>query len=90
MVKVTETAKQELKKQLLAYTNDPDLSIRLESKSPGELRLVLDRESEGDQVIEHEGTKVLLVAPELATALEGIALDVQDTTDGPKLVARKE
>jgi Fe-S cluster assembly iron-binding protein IscA len=90
MLAVTDSAKQELKKKLLASTDDPEVSLRLELKPPGQLGLVLGKEAEGDQVIKHEGTKVLLVAAELASAVEGITLDVQDTSGGPKLVATKE
>lgn len=89
MLTVTDNAKQELKKTLLAHTDDPEVSLRLELKPPGQFGLVLDREAEGDQVVEHEGIKVLLVAAELAPAVEGITLDVQDTPDGPKLAVSK-
>ena len=53
------------------------------------LGLVPDREAEGDQVVEHKGVKVLLVASELAPAVDGITLDVQDTAEGQKLVVSK-
>ena len=36
------------------------------------------------------GVKALLVASELAPALEEVTLDVKDTADGPKLVVQKE
>jgi hypothetical protein len=39
-----------------------------------------------DQVVEHEGSKVLLVTKELAVSLQGITMDVQETSGGPKLV----
>ncbi len=89
MVTVTEAAKQELKKKLTAHTEDPNAGIRLQSDASGQLSLVLGTESQGDQVVDHEGTKVLLVAPELSTSLEGISLDVEDTAEGSKLVVRK-
>ena len=90
MVTVTEAAKQELRKKLLAHTDEPDVGIRLQSDASGQLGLVPGRESQGDQVVEHEGTKVLLIAPELAATLKGITLDVQETAEGSKLVIRKE
>jgi len=90
MLTVTDSAKQELKRMLLAHTDDPEVSLRLELKSPGEFGLVLGKEAEGDQVVEDEGTKVLLVASELAPVVEGVTLDVQDTADGPKLAISKE
>jgi hypothetical protein len=40
----------------------------------------------GDEVVEHEGSKVLIIAKELAANLQGITMDVQDTPDGPKIV----
>ncbi|MFQ6114202.1 MAG: hypothetical protein ACE5NG_08945 [bacterium] len=90
MLTVTDNAKEELKKTLQAHTDDPEVSLRLELKPPGQFGLVLGKEAEDDQVVEHEGTKVLLVAAELASAVEGITLDVQDTADGPKLAVSKE
>lgn len=90
MLTVTENAKQLLKETLLAHTDDPESGLRLTLDPPGRLGLVLSTEGYGDQVVEHEGAKVLLVAPELAPVVDGITLDVQDTADGPKLVITKE
>ena len=90
MLTVTEGAKQLLKGILTTHSDDPEVGIRLSLKPPGQLGIVLDREAEGDQVVEYEGAKALLVAPELAPVVEGITLDVQDTPDGPKLVMSKE
>ena len=66
MLTVTETAKQLLKETLLAHSDDPEAGLRLSMKPPGQLGIMLDSEAEGDQVVEHEGAKVLLVASELA------------------------
>ena len=90
MLTVTDSAKQLLEETLSAHTDDPEIGLRLEFKPPGQLGIVLDREAEGDQVVEHEGAKVLLVAPDLAPAVDGITLDVQDTADGPKLAVFRE
>ena len=89
MLTVTEGAKQLLKETLLAHSDDPETGLRLSMNPPGQLGMVLDREAEGDQVVEHEGAKVLLVAPELAPVVEGVTLDVQDTPEGTKLVVLK-
>lgn len=87
MLTVTESAKQLLKETLQAHTDDPEVGLRLSPGEPGQqLGIVLDREAKGDQVVEHEGAKVLLVPSELAPALDGVTLDIQDTADGPKLV----
>jgi Fe-S cluster assembly iron-binding protein IscA len=90
MLTVTESAKQLLKETLQAHTDDTEMGLRLVSGPPGQLGLVLGREGYGDQIVEHEGAKVLLVAPELAPVVDGITLDVQDTADGPKLVVTRE
>jgi len=90
MLTVTDAAKQELKKKLQDSTDDPEASLRLELKTPNQFGLALGKEAEGDQVIEYEGTKVLLVASELAPVVDGIILDLQDTSGGPQLVVTKE
>lgn len=89
MLNVTDGAREELKKTLSAHTSDPEVSLRLELKSPGQLGLSLGKETEGDEVVEHEDTKVLLVAPDLAPTVEGVTLDVQETEEGTKLVVNK-
>lgn len=89
MVTVTESAKQTLKDILTTHSNDPEVGIRLTFNPPGEFGIALDREVEGDQVVEHEGTKALLVAPDLAPMVEGITLDVRETAEGPRLVMSK-
>jgi Fe-S cluster assembly iron-binding protein IscA len=85
MLTATESAKQELKRILLARTDDPDLSLRLEGE-PGQFRIKIDSEVPGDQVLEYEGTKVLLLEPALAFLLGDANIDVQDTPEGPRLV----
>ena len=90
MLTVTESAKQLLRETLREHSEDPETGIRLSVKEGGQLGIVLDTESEGDQVVEHDGDKVLLVAPALTTVLEGQTLDVQNTEEGPKLFLSKE
>ena len=85
MLDVTEGAKQELKRLLVARTEDPDISLRLEGE-PGQFRIKLDSEVPGDQVLESDGAKILLAEPALALLFEEATLDVRDTPDGPKLV----
>ena len=90
MLTVTESAKQHLKETLLAYSDYPEAGLRLSLKPPGQLGIVLDREAEGDQVVEHEGAKVLLVPSDLAPVVDGKTLDVEDTAEGPRLVISSE
>jgi len=91
MLTVTDSAKQYLKELLLANSNDPDVGIRLTVGTvPGQTGLVLDREGFGDDVVEHEGSKVLLVGPEVAELVAGATLDTEDTLDGTKLIISRE
>jgi len=85
MIDVTERAKQELKKILSSKVDNPLAGLRL-STSGGQFAFSIDVEMPGDQVVEYEGSKVLLVEGELATRLEGHTLDIEDTADGPGLV----
>ena len=87
MVTVTEAAKQELGRILAsANVDDPTLGLRLAAGERGQFGLVLDSEKEGDQVVEHEGSKVLLVGQELIELLEGLTIDCQETDKGAHLV----
>jgi len=85
MLTVTEAAKDKLMEALLANTDDQEVGLRLSMEPPGKLGLMLDRESPGDSVVEHEGLKLLLVEHEVAELLQEATLDVQDTPDGPTL-----
>ena len=89
MIAVTERARQELKKILSVNVDDPEVGLRLTAAGAGHFGLSADAEISGDQVVEHEGSKVLLVEQELADQLEGITLDVEDTPEGPKLAMFK-
>lgn len=89
MLTVTEDAKQLLKETLQAHTDDPETGLRLSMKEPGQLGITLDNVVEGDLIVEHEGTRVLLIAAELDPVLDGVTLDVQDTGEGPALIVRE-
>ena len=89
-VGVTERAEKELKTMLITADAEPDQGLRLLPVPDGRYMLALDTELSGDQVVEYEGAKALLVAPELASVVEGVTLDVQDTPEGSKLVISKD
>ena len=86
MIAVTQRAKKELRKKLSVKADNPQAALRLTTPFPGQFGLSIDVEMPGDQVVEHKGSKVLLVEPGLAGHLEGHTLDIEDTADGPKLV----
>ncbi|HEY8477959.1 MAG TPA: iron-sulfur cluster biosynthesis family protein [Chloroflexota bacterium] len=90
MINVTEKAKDELHDMLQqAGVQDAEIGIRL-TATQGEggqvqLALVLDESHEGDQVVEHEGRKVLLVDQFIAEQIDGATLDVAETPEGNRL-----
>ena len=85
MLTVTEAARDKLKETLKANTSDQETSLRLTMKPPGQLGLVLDKISSADSVVEHEGTKVLIISHEIAELLGRAKLDVEETPDGNTL-----
>lgn len=90
MIGVTERARQQLKKILSAKVDNPHAGLRLVSTGLGEFGLSIDVEMPGDQVVRHEGSKVLLVEQVVASRLDGHILDFEDTPDGKNFVLLKE
>ena len=87
MLRVTSDAKKELKKILSEKVDDPLAGIRLvRGSQPDNFGLNLDIETAGDQVVEHDGFKVLLVDYELSENLDGHILDIEDETQGKNFV----
>ena len=90
MLNVTEGAKQMLKEALVANTNDPETGLRLVVDQPGLFTMVLDQEKKGDQVVAHEGLKVLLVDRQLSRELAGETIDREEGPERARLVMSKE
>jgi len=84
MLTVTAQAAEELKEAVQAQTQDPEIAIRLvpSTSKPNQLGMALDKEKEGDQVVESEGAKVLFISSELSQALDGMVIDCQETPEG--------
>jgi len=84
MLTVTAQAAAKLKEAIQAQTEDPELAIRLvpSAAKPRQLDMALDKEKEGDQVVESEGVKVLFVSSELTQAMDGMVIDCQETPQG--------
>ena len=53
------------------------------------LGLGIDFEADGDQIVDYEGTKLLLAEENLAGNFEELSIDVEETPDGAKLVINK-
>lgn len=88
MISVTEHAMNVLKTILIAMEADPDEGLRLLPSPDGEFVLALDSQLPGDQVVEHEGFKVLLIGIEYFRFLNGKTVDCLETEDGDVLFVR--
>ncbi|MFQ5836024.1 MAG: hypothetical protein ACE5HR_08920 [bacterium] len=86
MLIVSEGAKKELKKILSASVDMPQARLRIIDRGQGRLGLGLDIEMPGDEIVEHEGSGVLVVEHGLATSLDGVILDVENAVEGTELV----
>lgn len=86
MISVTEHAKQVLKTTLIAMEADPDEGLRLLPSPDGEFALALDSQLPGDQVVDYEGLKVLLVGVEYFRLLNGKTVDCLETENGEVLI----
>ncbi len=86
MVKITERAKQELKRLLAQKVDWLGARLRLMDRGEGILGLGIDIELAGDEIVEYQGVKVLNVEQKLANNIEGITIDVDDTPEGVELV----
>ncbi len=86
MINVTERAKQELKRLLIASVDLPEARLRLMDRGQGKLCLGIDIEAPDDQVVEYDGIRLLIVEHGLATNLKRVTLDANDTPEGAELV----
>ena len=90
MLAVTERAKERLKSMLTSKVENPQAALRLAPTEEGQFGLRVDVETSDDEVVEHDGITVLVVEKELASRMDGITLDVQDTPNGPEFTAYME
>ncbi len=88
MVVVTDRAKEHLKGTVLSQLGQPGMTVRLTPTGPDRLGLVPDREKEGDQIVEHDGTTVLLIEQQLSEQLGDTVVDCTDTPAGVQLTLR--
>lgn len=82
MLRVSTEAKEKLKEVSREFIDVAPRIFRSTS-TPCQLRLVIDKESEGDQVVKDEkGRKILLIQSDLASELDCRVIDYQQTPQG--------
>lgn len=77
-----------LKTILVTSEADLDEGLRLLPSPDGTFVLAIDTELSGDEVVEYEGFKVLLVGIEYHKILDGRTVDCRYTGDQPVLLVR--
>jgi len=99
MIRVTDVAMKELKaimdrgrtacidefREISYGVDESNIALRLVLTPDGYLAIIMDVYREGDTVIEHNGTKVLLIEAELVDSVDGMLFDCADTSEGPHL-----
>ena len=86
MLTVSEPARQILKNLLDINAQNSEDCLRITRTEDSELTLMIDREKEGDNIVEQEGSKVLLVDSPLAAEMKDITLDVRESPEGINFV----
>ncbi|MFC2014556.1 hypothetical protein ACFLUP_01020 [Chloroflexota bacterium] len=86
MINITGKARQELERILYSNVDMPQARLRLIARGGEELGLGIDIEMPGDELVEHDGSTLLVVERELAERLKGITIDVDNTSEGYNLV----
>lgn len=82
MISVTERARDLLLEARQSATiTRPDVGLRLAPQG-GSWELFADRVKADDQVVEHEGSTVLLVGPDVSAALPDVRVDCRDAGGG--------
>jgi Fe-S cluster assembly iron-binding protein IscA len=85
MLNVSEKAREALHHTLDQNEREGSDLLRIALTEEG-LALALDKERDGDQLVEHDQRKILAVEPELARELDGATIDAVETPEGMRLV----
>ena len=86
---VTDSAKAELKRVLGTYSLESGRGFRLVTppawEGEGDFGIVIDVEKDGDEVVELDGARLLMVDQALAERLSGAVMDFKDSPPaGPR------
>jgi len=90
MIGVTEAGLVELKRILDEHTDNAQAGLRLTMDKSGTLGLTIDVKTSEDQVLAHKGSKLLIIEQGLAARLEGVAIDVDESPEGSRLVIKNK
>lgn len=86
MFHVTDLAKQKLAEAIYRYGSEPDTAVRLLLPTPhsSQINLIMDQPQRGDFVVKKStGERLLVIAPEIYSRVEGMVLDYTDREETP-------
>jgi len=86
MVTVTDQAVLVLRATLTKARTQPGQTLRLVLSPDGGFDLGVDQKRAGDQVVIAHGENILLIAPDVAEALDGATIEIQNTDGTRKIV----
>jgi Fe-S cluster assembly iron-binding protein IscA len=86
MINITRQAKRQLKKILAANVDFPEGRLRLIDRGQGKLGLGIDIEMPCDELLECDGSTILVIERRLARSLEGVTLDIENNGSVPQLI----
>jgi len=86
MVTVTDQAVLVLRATLTKARTQPGQTLRLLLSPDGSFGLGVDQKRAGDQVVIAHGENILLIAPDVAEALDGETIEIQNTNGTRKIV----
>ena len=89
MLNVTDTAKKELISLLLRHMVSKEACIRIAVGTLGRFGLILSKPKTGDEIVQDQGERVLLVGNEFKDILNGAKFDVEYNGNGREFVMKK-
>ncbi len=78
MISVTEKARDRMKNILDSTVNNPLVGLRLEVNDSDEYVLGTDVEKPGDEVVKHEGSKILFIGKDKVDSFDGYTIDFEN------------
>lgn len=88
MLEVSQSARELLKDILEANSETEGSILRFSLDEKRKLGIIVASPDPNDEIIEHEGAKILALEEGLSDKLDGIVLDTEATTNGSQLVVK--
>jgi hypothetical protein len=89
MIEITDDVRRILKDGLKEYCDDGRLCFRLMEPTGDRAILMLDTKNDGDVVVEHDGTTLLIIEPTVASSLDGTTIYIREADLGPMLIVEQ-